>query len=122
MTPLQLSAALAPARDERRSTSRTMPAAAIYLVGGPSGAGKDSMLMATQKILEAEGDESVAFIQRTITRDRALEYPLPVHAALPATAGCDGWLAAATHAVARADTGTCAGWEQRASARGWRSR
>ena len=58
---------------------------AIYLVGGPSGAGKDSMLMATQKILEAEGDESVAFIQRTITRDRALSQPLPT---LPSRLGC----------------------------------
>jgi len=43
--------------------------AAIYMVGGPSGAGKDTLLSAAQKQLVAAKDDTVVFVKRDITRD-----------------------------------------------------
>ena len=56
-----------------------MPAA-IYLAGGPSGAGKDTLLLAAQAQLKAQSDDAVVFVRRRITRPpekcTSLEVPL----------------------------------------------
>ena len=41
---------------------------ALYLSSGPSGAGKDTLLLGARTALAAEGDEEVRFLQRHITR------------------------------------------------------
>ena len=43
---------------------------AIYLVGGPSGAGKDTLLLGARKLLAARG-APVVFITRQVTREAA---------------------------------------------------
>eukprot|EP01047_Picozoa_sp_COSAG01_P055016 COSAG01_NODE_6079_length_3864_cov_7.298008_1_plen_427_part_00 len=42
---------------------------AIYMVGGPSGAGKDTLLLEARAKLQAAGEDDVVFLKRTITRD-----------------------------------------------------
>jgi len=42
--------------------------AAIYMVGGPSGAGKDTLLIGAQEALKAQGISNVSFVKRLITR------------------------------------------------------
>ena len=41
---------------------------AIYLAMGPSGAGKDTLLLGARSALASAGDETVTFIKRNITR------------------------------------------------------
>ena len=57
-----------------------MPRAAIYLTTGPSGAGKDTLLLGAREALVVAGDTSVEFLKRDITRapDKVTEVEVSV--------------------------------------------
>ena len=54
--------------------------AAIYMTAGPSGAGKDTLLLGAADVLKQSNNQSVIFLKRHITRDAAkttkLEIPV----------------------------------------------
>ena len=66
--------------------------AAIYMVGGPSGAGKDTLLLAARAELQSRNETRVVFIKRTITRapDKCTDIETPVTEAAMDAAQANG--------------------------------
>ena len=53
---------------------------AIYMSMGPSGAGKDTLLLGARNVLVAAGDMSIDFVPRHVTRaaEKCTEIEVPV--------------------------------------------